>query len=154
MAVALLTAAQVYLSARKWAFVLACHDGHATQPQAFYFRHTATGMLLGQVLPVQVGTAAARAVALKLNDQQRPLLTGSYTSVYEQAFDILAPLALVPACLLALTADLSFFTWTATALGSLVATVGLVALAWALGLVAGGVVSRWRRGRSRVLGSG
>lgn len=137
-AVLALAAAQVYLSARKWAYVLGLHGDHAPRPTSFYLRHTATGMLLGQVLPTQVGTAAMRAAALHASGTARPLVTGTYTSLFEQAFDVLVPLALVPASLLAV-----YLGWRAS---GWVVAAGLGVALGALGVaVLGACAARARR---------
>lgn len=129
-AVIVLTAAQVYLSACKWSYVLRLSDQHVRRPLRFYLRHTAAGMLLGQVLPTQVGTAAMRAAALRASGEQRPLVTGTYTSLIEQSFDVLVPLALVPASLFTLHGAHGVETWLALgALSVLAGGVLLVVLA-------------------------
>jgi Lysylphosphatidylglycerol synthase TM region len=125
LTVLILTSVQVYLSADKWAYVLRHHDTHVQQSRRFYFFHTATGMLLGQILPTQIGTAATRAIALKTQNDDKPLATGAYTSVYEQSFDIAVPLAMLPASVAALVLGWPPLAWLSASVASVVIATSL-----------------------------
>ena len=129
LGIVILCGLQVLASAIKWRHVLDQHPQHVRQPLRFYLFHTAYGMLLGQVVPVQMGTAASRAVALKLHDEHRPLLTGTVTSVYEQAFDLAIPFALLPASVIALAFDWSPLAWCTAAATGVIALPVLLATA-------------------------
>ena len=125
-AVFALTAAQVYLSACKWAFVLRAHETHVREAQRFYFYHTATGMMLGQFLPPQIGAMTTRVISLKLRHQHSPIATGAYSSAYEQVYDIIIPLAILPASFMALTSQWSPKSWLFSACAGVLAAALLV----------------------------
>ncbi|MGR8919345.1 MAG: lysylphosphatidylglycerol synthase domain-containing protein [Gammaproteobacteria bacterium] len=124
-AIFFLVALQVYLSARKWAFVLSRVEAHMGRPMRFYFLHTATGVIVGQLVPVHLGAAAARSAALRLDGQERPFLTASMTSLFEQLFDFFLPLAMLPVAFAAMYGIGSPSLWS----------VATLALAIALGIV-------------------
>lgn len=99
VAVLLSVAAHCWITSIKWRLVTA-----AVEPQALrtlhFFSYSVLINLLAQALPMQVATVAGRAAAMRLH--ATPVVRGTVATVYEQAFDVLVPVLLIPPALLAL----------------------------------------------------
>lgn len=104
-AVVATTAIHFLLTAAKWRYVtgLTARD---TDLGWGYYLYSALIGLLGQVMPMQVAMVAGRSVALKFHGRV-PLHRGAGAVVYDQFFDLLVPLSLLPPLLLAVAGVLS-----------------------------------------------
>lgn len=102
------TAANVFLAGEKWRLVEGAIAG--TPPRRRHaFAYSAIGTAAGQILPIQLANAAARALGNRYHrGQSAP--RGALTSVWEQCFDLLVMILLaVPAAAALAWADPRLF---------------------------------------------
>ncbi len=113
------------LTAAKWRLVT---EGYA-RIRGFgtsYLTYSAVGGLVAQVLPIQVATVVTRSLALRLH-QKEPVARSAGLAVYEQLFDLIVPLAVLPGSFAALVGHASAEIGAALSLAGLVVAGGALA---------------------------
>jgi uncharacterized membrane protein YbhN (UPF0104 family) len=138
----------VYLSTEKWRSVDAAlrHTADPVPSRIASFGFTSAGMALGQVLPIQLGMAAARTFGTHFYGS--PLKRGTAGTLLEQSFDLLNVLLLAVASaatwFLGGGGVMWLFSAAAVVALALLAVAPLIRLAQWLALQLAKVLSRWR----------
>jgi uncharacterized membrane protein YbhN (UPF0104 family) len=129
-ALALLTGFNAFLAGEKWRVVALrlSHEGTRPIPRGFYFVLTAIGVALGQVVPVQVGTALSRSIGSHFYGG-RAIARGAGATIFEQFFDLLVAAFLGVASAVVLLAGGAGIAWAAIAVPAAVAGYFVTALA-------------------------
>jgi hypothetical protein len=136
-------ALNVYLSSLKWRLADDVLRAPENQPVGgdVAFTATAFGVALGQVLPSPVSMAAARTLTSAVHG--RALRRGTFGTLFEQSFDLLAVCILAISSLATCTFHRGAGTWIGLALSTSLVTV------WAVGRISGIL----NRSSARVQGS-
>ncbi|MET0082513.1 MAG: lysylphosphatidylglycerol synthase transmembrane domain-containing protein [Sedimenticola sp.] len=114
------TLLQIFISALKWRLVTQkVSTSHSIKiNNGFYVFYTALGASLGQLIPVHISSIITRSLALRAHGNLN-IKKGAFTSLYEQAFDLLIPIILVPSSLIAYIFDYSVTGWLLLSLASI-----------------------------------
>lgn len=125
--VIMLTATYLYCGSEKWRLVdvALTRGSQASLSRRACFTLSAIGMALGNIFPLQTGTALARTIGAYVTGG-KAVVRGTIGTLYELSFDLLIAAVLVPISLLAVTFGDHAQTWL------IVASVATMALATAL----------------------
>lgn len=97
--VAVATFAQLWLAATKWALVTRRLVPDVSFRKGFFMFHMALSAAAGIVVPRTVGWVGIRSAAVKYSGRTS-LLHAGFAAVYDQCFDMLVSLLILPAALL------------------------------------------------------
>jgi hypothetical protein len=123
---ALWMAATIYVSSVKWRLTDEVLRGQGKQPVGgdMAFASTAFGVAIGQVLPAQLSMPAART--LMTAGHGRALRRGTFGTLFEQSFDLLAVCVLAIPSIAIIAFHRGFGTWLALAVLISLGTVWMV----------------------------
>lgn len=151
----LLVGFNAFLAGMKWRMVdeRLERENPSPLPVSFYFGLSAIGVAVGQVAPVQVGTALSRSIGSHFYGG-RAIMRGTGATLFEQLFDLLVAAYLAVASVIVLLTGAGALAWALLAVAMGVA--GLFFTTIAVRLVA--ATAHWLgsmemlAGRRRVLG--
>lgn len=105
-----LTYILIWLSALKWKLTSSDIFKHEPQPFSFFLRYTTLGAMLSTFTPSHLSSTLSRSVAMRLH-HNIPIIKGSASSIFEQAFDVYIFLLCGLASIFYLIGHHSFFIW-------------------------------------------